>query len=257
MDTQEQKSWMDALPPRVLFWGGLLGGVLVLCTIGFFILLGITLHKGGDYSTTYGDQANGAAPSPSAAAPSGAQPTTKAPAAVGADEHLYGNKNAKVTLVEYSDLQCPFCKSFFPTAEQLVDSSNGQVRLVYRHFPLDSIHQFAQQAAQTAECVTSLGGNTAFWKFATVIFGNQESLSASMLLDTAAKVGVNRAAVDACVKSGKFASKVAAMQQEGNNIGVQGTPATFVVAADGSFELMPGALSYDSAKAYVDRALAK
>lgn len=250
-------SWMDSLPPRVLFFGGLIGGILVLCTIGFFILLGVVLNGNSDYSADYNGGSGAGAGQPSTPPANPGEPQVQKPAAVGNDEHILGSKSAKVTLIEYSDLQCPFCSRFHPTAEQLANDSGGKVRLVFRHFPLSSIHPLAAKAAETAECVTAVAGQNAFWKYVNGIFANQASMNDSMLLDQAAKAGANRGAVDACVKSGKYAGKVQAMQQEGEKIGVQGTPATFVVAADGSFELMPGALPLESAKAYVDRALAK
>lgn len=255
----ENGSWINQLPPKFLFLGGLIGGILVLCTIGFFILLGMVVS--GGKTVAYNAGANAAPAQPTQPAQpdqgQGAQPQIHKPADVTSDEHITGNTNAKVTLIEYSDFQCPFCQRFHPVADQIVKESNGKVRWVFRPFPLTQIHPFAEKAAETGECVASLKGNDAYWKFANLMFTNQATLSDSMMLDMAAQAGASRTAIDACVKSGKFAAKVAASEQEGSNDGVQGTPSTFVIAADGSFELIPGALPYDQAKAYVDRALAK
>ncbi len=254
MEMQEQQSsWMNSLPPKVLFIGGLVGGIMTLCTIGFFILLGMMVSGKSIGSLAKAPVANVAAPTPDAAAPT---PAGK-PAAVTADDHILGNKNAKVTLIEYSDFQCPFCSRFAPVALQLVNDSQGKVALVYRNFPLESIHPMAFKSAVAAECVASLRGNDVYWKYHTDLFNNQGALSDQMLTNTAVKLGVNKAQFETCINSKKFDAKIKATEAEGESIGVQGTPATFVVAADGSSELIPGALPLEQAKVYVDRALAK
>jgi len=76
-----------------------------------------------------------------------------------------GDRKAKLTIIEYSDLQCPFCQRFHVTLENILKKNNGKVNWVYRHFPLVSIHQFAEPLAQGAECAGNIGGNDAFWKY--------------------------------------------------------------------------------------------
>ena len=86
-------------------------------------------------------------------------------------DHIRGNPAAPVTLVEYSDFECPFCKRFHTTAKRLVDESGGRVKWVYRHFPLDELHPVkARQEAVASECAAELGGNDAFWKFADRLY---------------------------------------------------------------------------------------
>jgi protein-disulfide isomerase len=85
-------------------------------------------------------------------------------------DHVRGDRDAQIVLIEYSDFQCPFCSRFHPTAQQVVEEFNGQVMWVYRHFPLDSIHPVARKAAEASECVAELGGNDAFWNFVDTIF---------------------------------------------------------------------------------------
>jgi protein-disulfide isomerase len=122
---------------------------------------------------------------------------------------------------------------------------------------LSSIHPQAQKASEAAECVASLKGNDAFWKYADALFQNQDTLSETLFADLAVKAGVNKGAFQSCLSSGKFAAKVNASEAEGASAGVQGTPATFVIAPDGSAELMGGALPYEQAKTYIERALQK
>jgi len=246
---EKNESWMNSVPPKTLFIGGIVGGILVLCTIGFFILLGMKLSGPSQFAAApvaADPQGNDAAPTP-----------VGKPAEVTSADHVLGSNSAKVTLIAYSDFQCPFCQRFHPTALKLVNDYKGKVRLVFRTFPLSSIHPQAQKAGEAAECVASLKGNDAFWKYADLLFQNQDSLGDALYADLAVKVGANKGAFQSCLSSGKFAAKVKASEAEGASAGVQGTPATFVVAADGSTELMGGALPYEQAKSYVERALQK
>lgn len=86
-------------------------------------------------------------------------------------DHIFGNPAAPLKIVEFSDLECPFCQKFHPTLKQLVNDYNGEVAWVYRHFPLESIHPSARPAAEASECVASLGGNDAFWQYLDLLFG--------------------------------------------------------------------------------------
>lgn len=93
-------------------------------------------------------------------------------------DHLYGNANAIVKVIEYSDLECPYCKMFHETMKRIVSESNGQVSWVYRHWP---IHQNSFEKLVASECVAKLKGNDAFWKYIELIFGmmNQAQVSVS------------------------------------------------------------------------------
>ena len=91
------------------------------------------------------------------------------------DDHVVGNRDAKVVIIEYSDFECPFCSKAHPTFEKITKEYDN-VAWVYRHFPLTSIHSKAQQAAVASECVAELAGNNAFWSFAETLFENQKNL---------------------------------------------------------------------------------
>ena len=85
-----------------------------------------------------------------------------------AEDHIYGNPDAEVKIVEYSDFECPYCKAFNPTLKRIVTESNGHVAWVYRHWPL---HQHSLEKLIAAECVAKLAGNDAFWKYGELLFG--------------------------------------------------------------------------------------
>ncbi len=90
---------------------------------------------------------------------------------VSEQDHVKGERGAKVKLIEYSDYECPFCVRFHPTAQQVLDEYGNDLAWVYRHFPLDQIHPRARPAAEASECVAELGGEEAFWDFTDEVLG--------------------------------------------------------------------------------------
>lgn len=87
-------------------------------------------------------------------------------------EHVFGNPDAEVTIVEYSDFECPYCKAFNPTLKKIVSESNGHVNWVYRHWPL---HQHSFEKLVAAECVAKIKGNDAFWQYGDLLFGSLQT----------------------------------------------------------------------------------
>lgn len=173
-------------------------------------------------------------------------------------DHIRGNKNAKVTLIEYSDLECPFCKNFHPTTNDLLEAYGDKIRLVYRHYPLP-FHQNAQKEAEAAECVAELSGNDAFWNFVDKIFERTTANGTGFALEDlgplAAEIGVDQARFQECLDSGKYEKLVKDQVTEGAAAGVSGTPSTFIVDAKGNNKLIVGAQSFDNFKAAIDEAL--
>lgn len=174
------------------------------------------------------------------------------------DDHVRGNKNAKVTLVEYTDFECPYCKQFHPTTTKILEEYGDKVRLVLRNYPLP-FHANAQKAAEAAECVAKLSGNDAYWKFVDLYFERTTSNGNGIALDAmapmAAEAGANQAAVQKCLDSGEMAERVKTDMEKGSAAGVTGTPGTFIVTEDGVQEIIPGALPFESVKASVDKYL--
>ena len=172
------------------------------------------------------------------------------------EDHVRGNASAKVTIIEYSDFQCPFCSTLHPTLKRVMEENADDVRWVYRHFPLESIHPEARPAAIASECVASLGGDAAFWNYADKLFVNQGTLGSATFASLAAEVGVDAGAFANCLTSGEFESKIDAHMTDAVEVGGTGTPHTIVLVGDKAYPIK-GALPYASVKAVVDQALAE
>ncbi|ALM09780.1 MAG: DSBA-like thioredoxin domain-containing protein [Candidatus Peribacter riflensis] len=165
------------------------------------------------------------------------QPTPTAPAedpvpeyadvkALDDTDHVRGDADADITIIEYSDLECPFCARVHPTITQLLKDYGDKVNWAYRHYPL-SFHPNAQKAAEATECAAELGGNDKFWALVDMIYEKGSDLT--QLGTYAKEIGLNQTAFQSCVDSGKYASKTAAMMQSGTAAGVQGTPGNVIV----------------------------
>ena len=153
---------------------------------------------------------------------------------VSADDHILGNPNAPVTILEYSDTECPFCKMFDTTMQTIMKTygKDGNVAWVYRHFPLDSLHPKTRKEAEATECANELGGNKGFWDMLEKIYANTPSnngLDASLLPMFAKAVGLDQTKFNTCLASGKYAATVEADYQDGLSAGAQGTPYSIMI----------------------------
>ena len=161
--------------------------------------------------------------------------------AVSDNDHILGNPDAKAVMVEYSDTECPFCKSFHPTVKKIIDTygKDGRVALVYRHFPLykpdpygRTLHAKAGKEAEALECAGEIGGDITFWKYLDRIFEitpSNDGLDPVELLKIAEFVGLNKTAFAGCLDSNKYADLVSKAYDEALAAGAQGTPYTVVV----------------------------
>ena len=175
-------------------------------------------------------------------------------------DHVQGSAQAQVTIIEFSDLECPFCKSFHQTMRQVMDEygADGRVRWVYRHFPLVGLHQKASKEAEAAECAAELGGNEAFWKYITKIFEvtpSNDGLDPAELPKIAAGLGLDRQKFEACLASGRHAALVEAQAQDAQNAGGTGTPFSVIITAKGEYIPLNGAYGLPEMKVYLDKAL--
>ncbi len=166
------------------------------------------------------------------------------------DDPVKGKADAPVTIIEFSDFQCPFCAKFYKETLPSIDSQyikTGKVKLVFRDFPLSSIHQTAQKAAEAGECAHEQGK---FWEMHNKIFDNQESLSVDNLKKWAADLGLDTTKFNSCLDSGKYESEVEDDVEDAQAAFVSGTPSFFVNGV-----AVSGALPYDSFKQIIDSQL--
>ncbi len=177
---------------------------------------------------------------------------------VSTDEHILGNPNAKVTIVEYSDSECPFCKVFDTTMHQVLTKENGQVAWVYRHFPIAELHPKAFHESEAMECAWEQGGNNTFWKYADQIFARTESnnrLDIAELPKIASNIGLDLNKFNTCLSSGKYSDKVKADMADGTQAGVNGTPSSFILVNGKIVDTIPGAEPLESVTAKIDSLL--
>lgn len=174
-------------------------------------------------------------------------------------DHIKGE--GKLTWIEYSDLECPYCKQIHPYLQKMVDEYAGKVRWVYRHFPIDSLHPKARKEAEASECVFKLGGEGAFWKFTDRLFEitpANNGLDAKQLPEIASFAGVNRKEFNKCLESGEMKARVDKDLSEGTQAGINGTPGGFLLDDKGNAWVVHGVNSsdpYTGIKGAVERAL--
>lgn len=178
-------------------------------------------------------------------------------APVTAEDHVRGNPNAEVTIIEYADTECPFCKQFHETMKRVVDT-NQNVAWVYRHFPLDQLHAKARSEAVALECANEVGGNDAFWKYADRLYEvtpSNDGLEATELPKIAAYVGLDTQAFASCQQSGRYDAHIEAEAQNAIATGGQGTPWSVVVTKDGKKYPLSGGQPYEAVQQLIETAL--
>lgn len=232
-----------------MFLLGLFVGVSSVTTICLALLLGLLLS--GKSLGTAALAAN--APTVNQPAAVGTNDPTTPPAAPvkpldEKNDHIRGAKNAKVTLIEYSDFECPFCLRHEDSLKQALTDYPNDVRVVYRHFPL-SFHPEAQKAAEASECAAKQGK---FWEMHDEIFKANAAgtMSVAKWKEAAKALKLDSAKFDKCLDSGETAAAIAQAEQEGASSGIAGTPGTFV-----NGQLVEGAVPYATLKQVIEQAL--
>ena len=166
----------------------------------------------------------------------------------GENDTIKGPADAKVTIIEFTDFECPYCKRGKETMDEVLEIYGDQVRLAFKHFPLD-FHPNAQKAAEATECA---GDQGKFWEMHDWMFDNQKELAVDGLKTAAANLGMNSSEFDSCLNSGKYEEKVKDDMAAGSEFGVSGTPAFFI-----NDTLISGAQPIEKFREVIDAELAK
>lgn len=180
---------------------------------------------------------------------------------VTAEDHIRGNPNAPIMIVEYSDFDCPFCKNFHETMNQIMDTygPDGDVAWVFRNFPITSLHPNAVKIAEAGECVAELGGNDAFWEFSDLVFGERgvnEQTDPSKLPEFAKRSGVDQRAFETCLASGRYTETVVSDIKAAIAAGGQGTPHPVIMVGDQQ-GVIKGAQPYEVVSQIIDNLLSQ
>lgn len=174
-------------------------------------------------------------------------------------DHIFGNPDAPVSLIEYSDYECPYCKNFHATVQKVIEAYDGQVNWIYRHYPLQFHNPNAQKEAEAAECAAELGGDEAFWEYTDLIYERTKSnkgFPLDKLAPLAEEIGLDRAAFTECLDSGRYAGRVAEDLKNGQESGITGTPGTILLHHEsGEVRLKTGAQPFGTFKADLDQML--
>ncbi len=191
----------------------------------------------------------------------GTQKTTAAREYQPTVDHILGDPSAPVKVIEYADLECPFCKTFNTTMHQVMDyyGPSGKVAWVYRPFPLTQIHSKAPKEAEAAECAADQGGDASFYKYLDQVYlitPGENNLDLAQLPVIAKNIGLNVDTFNQCLSSGKYTSKITASYNEAIALGAQGTPHILIMVGKDAVTL-EGNQPYDSMRAAIDAVLAQ
>jgi protein-disulfide isomerase len=181
-------------------------------------------------------------------------------APINSGDHILGNPDADVIMVEYSDTECPYCKNFHNTLHQAISEygNDGKVAWVYRHFPIDQLHQKARKEAEASECAAEQGGNDAFWKYIDEVYKrtpSNDGLPESELPAIAASIGLDVNAFNECLASGKMAGVVEEDYQDAIRAGGQGTPYLVFLKGKEKIPMSRGAVPYTTLKGMIEELL--
>jgi protein-disulfide isomerase/rhodanese-related sulfurtransferase len=164
-----------------------------------------------------------------------------------ADTHYYGNPNARLTVVEFGDFECPFCRRAEAAAAEVRQKLGNRVRFAFRQFPLTTIHPYAEKAAEASECAAQQGK---FWQAVDYFYAHQSNLTVPALEKYAGDLGLNQAQFDQCLSSGEMAARVQQDIRDGQALGVSRVPTFFI-----GHEMVEGVLPYKRFRALIEQQL--
>ena len=225
------------------FFLGFFAGMAILSVVAFLVLLVVVFTNKQEVQL-------GAQAEPTDNEQVVDEPQSAPVPPINESDTVFGNPEAKVVLIEYTDFECPFCARHYGTVQKIKENYGDKIAFVTRHFPL-SFHANAQKASEAVECAGEAGK---FWEMYDVVFQanlNETEMSVAAWKTAAGKLGLG-ASFNTCLDDGKYAGKVKQQMATGAAAGVNGTPATFV-----NGELISGALPYEQFAGIIDQLLAE
>lgn len=177
---------------------------------------------------------------------------------IDANDHILGSSKARVLIVEYSDTECPFCKTFHQSLLSLMQEygKSEKVAWVYRHFPIAEIHSRSPKEAEALECAANLGGNSKFWEYVNKLYEitpSNNGLDPKELTNVATQVGLSSDNFNTCLNSGEFAPRVNLDIQNAQELGITGTPYSIMIdTKTNKYYPIQGAYPYTQLKSAID-----
>jgi protein-disulfide isomerase len=256
----DDREYLEIRIPKITFRNTPINAFLVCILIIFSFLLGMFTNKVIFLEKQIKLVAANPTPANNQVEAAQIQPTLPEVVAVGNGKlPILGDSNAKITIVEFSDLQCPFCKRYVDdTAQQIYDTyiKTGKAKFAYRHFPLSSIHPNSQKASEATECANDQGK---FWDYHDLLFQNQSTWSSqtadeaeNSFTDYAGKLDLDTQQFRTCLDTDKFKKNVTDDLADGETVQVSGTPAFFI-----NGHRIDGAVPFSELKKIIDQELQK
>ncbi|MDB4978799.1 MAG: DSBA-like thioredoxin protein [Candidatus Peribacteria bacterium] len=184
-------------------------------------------------------------------------PPPPAPLYNSVTDPIKGSRRAPITLIEYTDFECPFCKLFQKTLKNILQKNGSHVSLVYRPYPLTASHKDALPAALAADCVFRQRGSSAFWKYSDALFA-ADTLSGANLTQLAQKQRVNVVKFNKCIANPDLGTVMEANIHNATLLGLQGAPTTFVVnRLTKKQQMVTGAVTEEELQKVIDELLKK
>lgn len=225
--SENNKGLIENLPSRAAFKLGLFIGVAAMFIVGFFVLLfgkfdikSLAQNNNGNLVNNVGNLPDGN----NQVAEIIINPLTK-------NDWVLGSDKAEISIIEFSDADCPFCTNFHNTMKQVIKDYDGQIKWGYRHFPLVSLHPEAPKKAEAIECVGELGGNDKVWAFMDTLYVTSKPTLAQ-LGEIVKNLGLDSNKFNDCLNSGKYAGKVSDHTIQAQDAGAQGTPYSVILVGD-------------------------
>ncbi|MFC1597976.1 DsbA family protein [Patescibacteria group bacterium] len=238
-------SLFDTMPSKFSFWAGVVAATAVISIIGFAVLATL-MFKGVDVSAGEKDT------NTEVAAEEGTGSGTTASDSVDMDALRNLQGKGDYTIVVFTDIECPFCKRFHGTMQQVMDEYDGKVRWAQFHFPLVNLHPAAPRRAEAAECAAEQGK---FWEYMDELMeGSSDETGDEELSSVAANVGLDTSQFEDCLDTGKYEDRVSADASLAQKLGGTGTPYSVIVDKDGKVvEVISGAQKFETIAAALDQ----